>query len=84
MKPIRISSHAAKRMAMRGGTQEEVFVAIREAKWEGAKHGRFQCRKSYPYGKWWNEKTYNTKQVRAIFLEFETEIKVETVYVYYF
>ncbi len=84
MKPIRLSTHTASRLVLRGTAAVEVFTAIREAKWEGARNGRFQCRKSYQYGKLWNGKPYNTKQVRAIFLERETEIFVETVYVFYF
>jgi hypothetical protein len=84
MKPIRLSGHAVSKLALRGGAQEEVIEAIREAKWEGAKENRLQCRKSFPYGKLWNAKAYNTKQVKAIFEERENEIFVNTVYVFYF
>ena len=84
MKPIRLSGHAVSKLALRGATEEETVTAIREAKWEGAKQNRLQCRKSFPYGKLWNAKAYNTKQVKAIFEERENEIFVNTVYVFYF
>jgi hypothetical protein len=84
MKPIRFSGHVATRLALRGASEDEIVKAIREAKWEGAKNKRFQCRQSFPYGQEWNGKAYNTKQVRPIFMEKENEIFVVTVYVYYF
>jgi hypothetical protein len=84
MKKIRLSGHAVSRLLSRGSSEEEVTTAIREAKWEGAKENRLQCRKSFPYGKLWNAKAYNTKQVKAIFEDRENEIFVNTVYVFYF
>lgn len=84
MKSIRLSGHAVSKLTLRGGVEEEVITAIREAKWEGAKQNRLQCRKSYPCGKLWNGKMYNTKQVKAIFEDRENEIFVNTVYVFYF
>jgi hypothetical protein len=84
MKPIQFDGHTLSRMALRGDHEDEVITAIRETKWEGAKKGRFQCRKSFSYLKEWNGKTYNTKQVKVIFEELETEIIVDTVYVFYF
>ncbi len=84
MKPISFDSHTRSRMALRGASEEEAVTAIREAKWEGAKKNRLQCRKSFPYRKQWNGKTYNTKQVKVIFEELENEIIVDTVYVFYF
>jgi hypothetical protein len=84
MKPIELDDHTRSRMALRGADEEEVVAAIREAKWEGARKKRFQCRKSFPYGKQWNGKTYNTKQLKVIFEELENEIIVDTVYVFYF
>ncbi len=84
MKPISFDGHTRSRMALRGASEDEAVTAIREAKWEGAKKNRLQCKKSFPYGKQWNEKTYNTKQVKVIFEELENEIIVDTVYVFYF
>jgi hypothetical protein len=39
---------------------------------------------NFPFGKEWNGKVYNTKQVRPIFVEEADEIVVVTVYTYYF
>jgi hypothetical protein len=41
-------------------------------------------RRDIPFGGDWNEKHYETRQVRPIFVEEATEIVVVTVYVYYF
>lgn len=71
-------------MTLRGTTEEEVVATLREAKWEGARKHRFQCKKSFPYGKQWNGKTYNTKQVKVIFEELEDSLIVDTVYVFCF
>jgi hypothetical protein len=84
MKPIQFDGHTLSRMALRGANADEVMAAIRESKWEGARKKRLQCKKSFHYGKEWNGKTYNTKQVKVIFEELETEIIVDTVYVFYF
>ena len=84
LKPVRLSGHTLSRLVLRGGTADEVFAAIREAKWEGAKNNCFQCRKSFPFGQVWNGKPYNTKQVKVIFQDRETEIYVVTTYVFYF
>jgi hypothetical protein len=84
MKPIRLSGHTRGRLGLRGAVEAEVIKVIQEAKWEGAKNQRFQCKKSFPYGQLWNGKAYNTKQVKAIFQERDAEIFVETVYVFYF
>jgi hypothetical protein len=84
MKPIRLDDHTRARMALRGAMEGEVLAAIREMKWEGARKQRLQCRKSFPYGREWNGRTYNTKQVKVIFEEREQEILVDTVYVFCF
>ena len=65
MKPIEMDAHTRFRMGLRGTTEEEVMATLREAKWENARKNRLQCRKSFAYGKQWNGKTYNTKQVKA-------------------
>ena len=46
--------------------------------------GRVQCRKDFAFGKEWNGKIYQTKQVCPIFVDEPTEIVVVTVYSYYF
>ena len=58
--------------------------AVRQAQWEPAELGRTQCRKDFKFGREWNGKRYETKQVRPIFVEEADEIVVITVYVYYF
>lgn len=52
--------------------------------WEPSELGRLQCRKNFPFGQVWNGKIYETKQVRPIFIEQADEIRVITVYTYYF
>lgn len=84
MKPIRFSGHALDQMHYRGATAQEVTEAIRTAPWVSVELGRLECRKDFTYGKNWNGKFYNTKQVRPIFVDEPQEIVVVTVYVYYF
>jgi hypothetical protein len=83
-KPIRLSGHARGNLAFRGTTEEEIAEAIRTTPWEPAELGRLECRKDFAYGREWNGKFYETKQVRPIFVEEADEIVVVTVYVYYF
>ena len=45
--------------------------------------GRLQCRKSFAFGREWNNVWYALKQVRPIFVDDSSEIVVVTVYVYY-
>ncbi len=80
-KPIRLSGHARQQLARRGASEEEIFEAIRSAEWQPVELGRLECRMNFPYGKEWNGRWYNTKQVRPIFAEEENEIVVVTVYV---
>ena len=83
-KPVRLSGHARSQLARRGATEEEVIEAIQTSSWEPAELGRLECRKDFPYGREWNGKLYETKQVRPIFVEEDDEIVVVTVYSYYF
>jgi hypothetical protein len=84
MKPIRLSGHAKENLPYRGVTEDEIIDAIRLASWESASKGRLECRKDFTFGKVWNGKFYQIKQVRPIFVEEIDEIVVITVYVYYF
>ena len=84
MKPIRLSAHALSYSERRGFTPDEVTDAIRACAWEPADQGRRQCRKEFSFRKDWNGKVYQTKQVRPIFVEEESEIVVVTVYTYYY
>ena len=82
-KSIRLSSHAKEQLRYRGTNLDEIREAIRTTPWQPAELNRLQCRKEFPYGREWNGKRYQTKQVRPIFIDEPTEIVVVTVYVYY-
>ena len=82
--PIRFSGHARDNMYFRGATEKEIIQAIQENTWQPAYGGRMECRMNFIYGRIWNGKRYETKQVRPIFVEQAEEIVVVTVYVYYF
>lgn len=84
MKPVRLSKHAQDNADHRGASENEVVETIRTATWQPADAGRMECRMDVPYGREWNGKLYDTKQVRPIFVEEADEIVVITVYVYYF
>jgi len=64
--------------------KEEVIETIRTSPWQPAELGRLECRQDFFYGREWNGKFYETKQVRPIFVEEAGEIVVVTVYSYYF
>jgi len=83
-KPIRLSQHAREQLAYRGATEGEVVEAVRTAPWGPAELGQLECRKEFPYNRIWHNRSYQTKQVRPIFVEEAGEIVVVTVYVYYF
>jgi len=84
MKRIRLSVHALGYLDRRGFTIAEVEDAIHTCEWQSTELGRWECRIDLPYGKEWNGKIYNTKQVRPIFVDESLEIVVVTVYTYYF
>jgi len=83
-KSIRLSEHAKQQLVFRGATEEQVFDAIRSEEWEPAELGRRECCKDFLFNSKWNNKYYDTQQVRPIFVEELEEIIVVTVYVYYF
>lgn len=83
-KLIRLSEHAKQQLEFRGATEKQVVEAIRTETWEPAEFGRLECRKNFVFNSEWNNKYYNTKQVRPIFVDEPDEIIVVTVYVYYF
>lgn len=82
-KPIRLSYHAREQLGSRGTTAEEITETIRTAVWGPAELNRLECRKDFPYHHVWNEKQYQTKCVRPIFVEEANDIVVVTVYVYF-
>ena len=83
-KPVRLSGHAYGQLTRRGVSEEEVIETIRTSPWQPAELGRQGCRQDFVYGREWNGKFYETKQVRPIFVEEADEIVVVTVYSYYF
>jgi len=83
-KSIRLSEHAKQQLVFRGATEEQVFDAIRTEAWESAELDRLECRKNFVFNSEWNNKYYDTQQVRPIFVDESEEIIVITVYVYYF
>lgn len=84
MKPIRLSAHAMGYASTRGFTVSEVETAIRTAVWMNAELGRLECRRDFPYGRHWNGRRYEVKQVRPVFVDEGEEIVVVTVYTYFF
>ena len=84
MKTIRLSGHAREQLPRRGVTEAEVIAAIQGAEWQASEHGRLECRFEFVYADIWNNKVYETKQVRPIFADEATEIVVITVYSYFY
>ena len=83
-KPIRLTHHCRMQLAFRGTSQDEILRTIRTTEWQPAELGRLECRKDFLFGRKWNSRRYETKQVRPIFVDEADEIVVITVYVYYF
>jgi len=83
-KSIRLSEHAKQQLVFRGATEVQVFDAIRTEARAPAELGRLECRKNFIFKSQWNNKYYDTQQVRPIFVEELDEIIVVTIYVYYF
>ena len=83
-KPIRLTRHAKAHLTRRGTTEGELVETVRHSQWKPARSGRLECRKDFYYGKDWNGRRYDTKQVRPIFIEEKNEVVVITIYVYYF
>jgi hypothetical protein len=84
VKPIRLTKHAISYLDKRGFTEEEVIRAIRESEWIVGELGKLECRLNIEYNSIWNNKYYDIKQIRPIFVEEVDEIVVVTVYTYFF
>ena len=69
MKPIRYSDHARLQRVLRGATEEEVAITIREGRWETAKMGKFRSRHQFDFNRvsLTNQKYYKCKTVESIF-----------------
>ncbi len=84
-KPIYFSAHARVRMLLRGAGENEVVSAIRSAKWEATRQGKFHSRSQFDFDKPSpiNRKFYRYKTVDVIFADEPDKIVVITVKVYY-
>ena len=73
-------------MVLRGATEEEVAIRIREGRWEPAKMGKFRSRHQFDFNRvsLTNQKYYKYKTVESIFAEEPNELVIITVKVYYF
>ena len=80
MKPVRLSAHAAEQLNPGGATREEVVETVASSAWQPTELGRLECKKEYTYEAVWNKKYYQTKQMKPVFVEEESEIVVITVY----
>ena len=85
MKPVYFSNHAKSQMILRGATEEEVEIAVREGKREPAKLGKFKSRHSFAFNSFSpvNQKFYKYKIVESIFADEPEEITIVTVKVYF-
>ena len=84
-KPVEITFHARRRMIDRGGTDEEVILAVRSGTSEPAKRGKWHSSMTFEYNEPSpvNDLVYAYKTVDAVFAEEEKRIVVVTVKVYY-
>ncbi len=62
-KTIRFSGHAQAQLVRRGISENEIIEAIRTSSWQPAELDRLECRKDFAYGREWNGRFYQTKQV---------------------
>ena len=82
-KPIRLSAHARSYCVVRGFSEAEVVETVRSGNWKIADRNRLECRKEFAHKTMWNGSYYETKTVRPIFVEEDSEIVIITVYTYY-
>ena len=83
-KPVHLSGHALSQLTRRGASEDEVTETINTSAWQPAELGRLECCKNFAFGREWNGKFFQTKQVRPIFVEEANEIVVVTVYSSYY
>lgn len=84
MKTIRLTKHAQSYFEKRRFSEDEVIKAINESDWITGDSGKLECRLDLEYKSDWNNKYYDIKQIRPIFVDEVDEIVVITVYTYYF
>jgi hypothetical protein len=83
MPPVFFTSHARDRMARRGTSEAEVEEVVRTGEHLEARHGRLAFRKDFAYGREWEGKWYDMKQVMPIVAEEQDKLVIVTVYVFY-
>ena len=81
---IRFTNHALEQARLRGTNTDEISIAIETGERLPAKKGRLMSRKNFEFGKKWQGKDYQIKQVAPVFVEENEEIVVITVYTFYF
>ena len=84
MDSVLISPHARQQMDLRGASEQEVILAIREGEATPAKSGRLICRKNFSFRSEWKGRYHETKQVAPIVAREGDSLVVVTVYVFYF
>jgi hypothetical protein len=84
MESVRIHPHAASRMELRGGTEEEVAETIRSGERFPAKHGRTGFRRNFAGLFEWRERKFDTKQLEVYAVFEDGGWLVITVIVKYF
>ena len=69
---VRLHSHAASRLPLRGASKEEVILTVVEGESFSAKYGRTGFRRNFAFNSTWRDRLYATKQVEA-YAVFEDE-----------
>jgi hypothetical protein len=85
VKSIHFSQHALDQVRLRGATLQEVRETIETVPWQPAKHGKYQARKTFEFGRRSpvNQQVYPFKTVHTIFADEPNQMVVITVLVYY-
>jgi hypothetical protein len=84
VKPIVFSSHARRRMADRGASEEDVVRAIRTGRCEAAQRGLLLYRLNVEFQREWDGKRYAVQQVVPVVADERDKIVVVTVSTFYF
>jgi hypothetical protein len=84
VKPVVITSHARRRIADRGTTEEDVVRAIRTGRREAAQRGLFLYRLNLEYRREWDGRHYAVQQVAPVVADEPDRMVVVTVYTFYY
>lgn len=84
-KPIVLTRHAGERMRLRGATEGEVTMVVREGSWASTQRGRFHSTRRFEFGQASpvNGIQYAYKTLDVVFSDESEQIVVLTVKVYY-